>query len=745
MNATLFNGLSGILTHQVGLDSVSNNIANVNTTGYRANIPQFETLFAKSMSYINSSSPINNDFEHGVTVSSNAISNKNGSYKSSDGEFDIAYAGKGWFVVGTQKSGSFDLQNPTVAATQKNYFTRDGSFSRDSEGYLVNASGYYLYGIDLGKISETGTFNASRNEAADNLALSGSKLSPLRIPEDLYYQPTVTTQVGVAVNLNKSATGTGVNEVFLNADGSFNLEAFLAQDMNALMDSDLKLIDALNYKDLTITTTLPSGKTESHTFTYGGSGSNGFKTVGELKDLIEVQTGLTLDITRDSSGNPAGCTMSLRNDTLYDMKISVSGKLGQKLGLNGNSENFSSGAVGAYNASATNYEVGAYVMLDNVVYRRTTSVGNSDPHTDTANWERIDSSAIEGYNTALAYEVGNVVEQGGVLYRRIGTAGNSDPATNPTDWENLGASATGSLPNYVEGTTYNTNDIVSHNGILYKRTGASGASDPYTDSANWTKVGNDSRSTTKFAVPSYTSGVEVYSTDGTKYVLQSTYYLLDSGNDGVGERWEVRSAIYDSTGKSMVSAAPVVHEMTFNNGVASAASVAIPFDGGTITYNPAQTEDGKLSTNYTYVESSVKAKSQDGSPAGRLDDIGVDSNGRIILTFTNGKSEVMGRVGLAAFVNDQGLQKVGGNMFQMTSISVNGGQPVYSSGAPILAWDETGQLKFGKVLDSMLETSNVDIGAALTELIVLQRGYSFNAKAFTTGDELIKEAIGLKK
>jgi flagellar hook protein FlgE len=105
----------------------------------------------------------------------------------------------------------------------------------------------------------------------------------------------------------------------------------------------------------------------------------------------------------------------------------------------------------------------------------------------------------------------------------------------------------------------------------------------------------------------------------------------------------------------------------------------------------------------------------------------------------------MGRVGLAAFVNDQGVQKVGGNMFQMTSISVNGGQPVYSSGAPILAWDETGQLKFGKVLDSMLETSNVDIGAALTELIVLQRGYSFNAKAFTTGDELIKEAIGLKK
>ena len=68
------------------------------------------------------------------------------------------------------------------------------------------------------------------------------------------------------------------------------------------------------------------------------------------------------------------------------------------------------------------------------------------------------------------------------------------------------------------------------------------------------------------------------------------------------------------------------------------------------------------------------------------------------------------------------------------------------SGPPLLGWDEnSGGLKFGQVIDDMIEYSNVNIADALTELIVFQRGYSFNAKAFTTGDDLIKEAIALKR
>ncbi len=745
MNMTLYNGLSGILTHQAGIDSTSNNIANVNTTGYRANIPEFETLFNKSRGYTNPRSPVTNDFGHGVTMSSNAISTKNGSYKQTESEFDMAYSGKGWFVVGTQKNGEFDLKNPKFGQVQKNYFTRDGGFTRNAEGYLVDANGNYLYGIDLGKVSPNNVFNATQNPEADKAALAGTKLTPLKIPQDLYYQPTATTRAGVAVNLNKTSKGTGVDTVFRKTDGTFDMDAFLSQDVNALMNADQKLLEANIHKDITITRKLASGKVISDTFTYGGTGENGFKTLGELKKLIEKKTGLTLDVQRDHLGNPTGCVMDLRNTTLHDMEFSATGKLAQKLGIGGSTSDYKSGVTNPYDKNAANYPIGSYVLADNIIYRRKATVGNSDPHTDSANWERVDTSALEEYNTASVYETDSFVQSNGKVYKRIAAAGNSDPALSPADWQEIGESKKGAISTYENGKNYAINDVVNLNGTLYRRKGSEGSSNPASDPANWSKIDNGLVSTTGLYVPSYKSSVNVYSKDGTKYLLQSTYYLRDAGVNGVGERWEVRSAIYDHQGKTMVSAAPTVHEVTFNNGVATANNVNLAFDGRTINYDPIRSLNGKTSTNFTYAESSIKEGSQDGNAAGRLKGMRIDAHGRIMLSFTNGRHEVMGRVGLASFINDQGLQKVGGNLFQMTSTSYNGGQPTSPSGNPIVPWDEAGELKFGKVLHKMIETSNVDIGATLTQLIVLQRGYSFNAKAFTTGDELIKEAIGLKR
>ena len=108
--------------------------------------------------------------------------------------------------------------------------------------------------------------------------------------------------------------------------------------------------------------------------------------------------------------------------------------------------------------------------------------------------------------------------------------------------------------------------------------------------------------------------------------------------------------------------------------------------------------------------------------------------------------EPIGRFGIAAFVNDQGLSKVGGNLFQMNARTINGETAVVS-GPPILAWEDSGyaSLKFGRVMDHMLETSNVDTGTALTDLIVYQRGYQMSAKSITTADQLMQEAIQLKR
>lgn len=146
-----------------------------------------------------------------------------------------------------------------------------------------------------------------------------------------------------------------------------------------------------------------------------------------------------------------------------------------------------------------------------------------------------------------------------------------------------------------------------------------------------------------------------------------------------------------------------------------------------------------------YIDSSVLDVNKDGTQKGELTHIGIDNNGIINLSFSNGVTEKMGRVGVVAFVNDQGLQKVGGNLFEMSSYLINGEESLPASGKPLIGWDEKGELRFGQILHKYLETSNVNPADAMTDLIIYQRGYSMNAKAFTTGDDLIKEAINLKR
>ena len=144
-------------------------------------------------------------------------------------------------------------------------------------------------------------------------------------------------------------------------------------------------------------------------------------------------------------------------------------------------------------------------------------------------------------------------------------------------------------------------------------------------------------------------------------------------------------------------------------------------------------------------DSSLLDSAKDGTQKGELAHIGIDNDGIINLSFSNGITEKMGRVGVVAFVNDKGLQKVGGNLFEMSSYLKDGEDTLPASGAPLIGWDEKGKLRFGQILHKYLETSNVNPADAMTDLIVYQRGYAMNAKAFTTGDDLIKEAINLKR
>lgn len=763
MVGSLYSGISGIKTHQVGIDVTSNNIANINTTGFRANTPEFKSLFSTNLNYVNSNSPVANDYNYGVTLGSNAINTNDGTYVSADGDFNVAYSGKGWFVVGLNKNGEFDINNPNYNVKQ-NYFTRDGSFSLDGEGYLVNSSGYYMYGINLGKIAADGTLTGTNNLQQDYANLGGSVLEPIQIPKELHYQPTLTTEVNLAVNLNRTQNAKGITAL-QDINGNFSMEKFLAQDINSLMDSSGKLLDAKNYKDITFSIE-QNGVTTNHTFTYGDTGANGFKSVGELIDLIKEQTGLDLALKVDENGNPSDCSLYLSNNSMQNVNVSISGRLAEKLGLSTNNEILDSAFTSQIKTFEENavYQNGDYVNYQGMIFQKNgegEALGN--PIDNPESWNLVDSTKVPTYQENQEYLEGDFIVYEGRVYQRsaeeitmvedpeTGELVPQNPAEDTQAWIEVRENTKGMIAEYQAGNNYQENAMVTLNGILYQKVNGAGNTNPTEDSSGWRILMSDSLDSTQLNVPTYETNTEVYSDTGEKFILKNQYILIEQGDQTatppINERWEVRSAIYDSTGKTMISQNPVLSEISFNaDGSANATPFAVEFQGGSIQVNLAQSDDGKSSSNFAYTDSALKSATQDGTESGIMDDIVINEDGIILVNFTNGKVEPIGRIGIAAFVNDQGLSKVGGNLFEMNAMTINGETSVVS-GPPLLAWEETGtaSLKYGQVLDHMLETSNVDTGTALTDLIVYQRGYQMSAKSITTADQLMQEAIQLKR
>jgi flagellar hook protein FlgE len=130
--------------------------------------------------------------------------------------------------------------------------------------------------------------------------------------------------------------------------------------------------------------------------------------------------------------------------------------------------------------------------------------------------------------------------------------------------------------------------------------------------------------------------------------------------------------------------------------------------------------------------SAVQSIVQDGYAPGTVSGIAIDEEGNIIATYTNGTKKKLARFALADFTNLNGLMRKGGTLYQATT----------SSGAPI--YNKPGVGGMGIVSSSMLEESNVDLAAEFIKMIVIQRGYSANAKVIATADEMLAQLVNIR-
>ena len=129
--------------------------------------------------------------------------------------------------------------------------------------------------------------------------------------------------------------------------------------------------------------------------------------------------------------------------------------------------------------------------------------------------------------------------------------------------------------------------------------------------------------------------------------------------------------------------------------------------------------------------SSVFADFQDGYGVGELSNISVNGDGDIQGFYTNGQINTLGEIGVATFVNDNGLREVGENLWSETP---NSGIRTVSKGS---------QGKAGEVVGGALEQSNVSVAEEFVRLIEAQRGFQANARVITTTDEVLAELVNL--
>ncbi len=189
MLRSLYSGISGLRSHQTMLDVTGNNIANVNTTGFKASAVQFQDSLSQLVR--NSTLPQQdaggaNPAQVGLGVQVAGISTNfaQGAAQSTGVPTDLMISGDGFFVV---SSGGETL------------YTRNGGFSFDTTGRLVSADGALVQGWT----------------AQNGVITAGQAVGPITLPVGATVPPTATTTATVSGNLpsDTAVGGTLVRDI----------------------------------------------------------------------------------------------------------------------------------------------------------------------------------------------------------------------------------------------------------------------------------------------------------------------------------------------------------------------------------------------------------------------------------------------------------------------------------------------------------------------------------------------------
>lgn len=213
---------------------------------------------------------------------------------------------------------------------------------------------------------------------------------------------------------------------------------------------------------------------------------------------------------------------------------------------------------------------------------------------------------------------------------------------------------------------------------------------------------------------------KTFESNGTQEDTWSLYYLTDSDASGTATKWtKVSDAQFDSGttngGRMLV---PASNNMALTNLSVDGETVGnVTLDFGTNALTQYSDSNGT---------SNISKLTQNGYPSGDLTGVTVSEAGRLVASYSNGRTRELYEISLVSFSGEAWLERRDGGVFEVTPES---GEPI--AGAT------------GKIVGKRLEASNADIADQFSQLIVTQQAYSANTKIVTSADQMLKEAINM--
>lgn len=714
MLRSMYSGITGLRNFQDQLDVVANNIANVNTIGFKGSRTTFQSTLFQTLAAGNAPQ----DLLGGINPMQIGLGSKiasidklmtQGSPMSTGKTTDMMIQGEGFFILSDGVG---------------QYYTRAGNFTRDYNGFFVDpASGMKLQGWTA-RLTPDGQRIVDTNDPIGDIQISSGQVMPAKQTSFVKLAHNLNAGVGIqdTTIVIKSTLGENIPVRFSFERDLNNLNQNVYLWEAKILDTNYNfsnLADNTSSAALTPTQTI-NGKVELDDYgkvinwvNYAGDDSplsdtrisifdvNG-NIVGETGQPATITTTPTPPTTptTTNTGTLSGSIKlvdATTNELVYynpeDIQLSFSGtsftitlkdSQGQPITFNYTNTNTNNVTVGEFN------QLLSEGIVDDTTSPNYKLTGLSIKGVD-------DSDTINTANNINLRSVRDVIQPpvaGEIKFVDM---------NNPTNF---------ATAEYISPKTTTST-------VVYDSLGNS-----YNVYLNFTKINEN------------TWFWEAKLDDGTPlYKITTDEQLVNDPANGV--------IAFDSNGNLAATNWSIVN----GNIVQSGGTAGFWFDpaeqGAALNPDvnpPSIAAAGPVMVSVNFQEltqfaapHSIAVTEQDGNAQGTLDSFAINTNGEIIGIFSNGLTAPLGQVALATFNNPEGLLEVGNSMYAMSS----------NSGLPQIGVSGVGGR--GSIIPGALEMSNVDLAEEFTNMIIAQRGFQANSRSITTADQILNELVNIKR